>query len=635
MDTDDRRPSPEIGVDWLLLPDSRERIVNKITETLKKHISFSGEEGLAELKKFAVLFEEKIYTNSMSQSDYLRKIAFKMCSLELKSQNTISNSLQPNPSGHTTTPLDSQVSLDSTAQIGHSSGGDWKEEVQQKIKAMKEMYLPELNEMHQQIALRLQQHDSLPQPFTGLDSYEKQIINFINSNKARKSIPPQQGQLGQLPQMQQSQSQVCEVQSHDNQINPQTQSMNLPGSVPNMVQNDTADFVLSATVEYLPTYFSSMLLYHLCIASLDSTAETGHSNGDDWREEIHQKIKAMNEKYFPQLHELYLKISSKLQMLDSHPQQPKSEKLEDLKKLKCMVVHLLALLQVSKTNISPRFKEKLGPYEKQIIQCIQSNKGRRSIAPQQGQLGQPQMQKPQSQACEVQSHENQNKPRIQSINLPGSVPNMLQKNMAASPDSTPQTGNSNGSDWQSKGHQKDEQIEKLKLLNNHIHESQSQTSSIQSYENQMYPQINWMTIQGSAPTMQQKNQIQQPQAQVSEMQIHKNLKFPGVQGFVPTMQQKNHIQQPQYQVSEVQPHDTQKFLGVQGSSVPTMKQKNHHIQQPEAQVVLQMQFDQNQMKEDIKRMRIQASELKIWQNNCVFGVCAILLCFAYLFIYRC
>ena len=36
-------------------------------DTLKRHLPFSGQEGLQELKKIAVRFEEKIYTSATSQ----------------------------------------------------------------------------------------------------------------------------------------------------------------------------------------------------------------------------------------------------------------------------------------------------------------------------------------------------------------------------------------------------------------------------------------------------------------------------------------------------------------------------------------------------------------------------------------
>jgi PAX-interacting protein 1 len=36
-------------------------------ETLKRHLPFSGQEGLQELKKIVVRFEEKIYTAATSK----------------------------------------------------------------------------------------------------------------------------------------------------------------------------------------------------------------------------------------------------------------------------------------------------------------------------------------------------------------------------------------------------------------------------------------------------------------------------------------------------------------------------------------------------------------------------------------
>ncbi|WCJ40448.1 Mediator of RNA polymerase II transcription subunit 15a [Euphorbia peplus] len=110
MDTDHPKPGDEpsvgTGGDWRthLSPDARQTIINKITDTLAKHLPFSVEEGLEELKKLAARFEEKNYSAATSQSDYLKRISLKMVAMESKSQNTVSNSLQPN----TTMPLDSR-----------------------------------------------------------------------------------------------------------------------------------------------------------------------------------------------------------------------------------------------------------------------------------------------------------------------------------------------------------------------------------------------------------------------------------------------------------------------------------------------------------------------------------------------
>ena len=73
-----------------LQPDSRHRIIAKITEVLRRHLPFTGEEGLHELERIAVRFEEKIYTVALSQSDYLRKISLKLHTMENKSQTAAS-----------------------------------------------------------------------------------------------------------------------------------------------------------------------------------------------------------------------------------------------------------------------------------------------------------------------------------------------------------------------------------------------------------------------------------------------------------------------------------------------------------------------------------------------------------------
>ncbi|XP_061980964.1 mediator of RNA polymerase II transcription subunit 15a-like isoform X4 [Populus nigra] len=196
-------------------------------------------------------------------------------------------------------PETSSTSLDSTAETGHANGADWQEEIYQKIKVMKETYLPEINEMYQRIATKLQQHDPLLQqpkleqleklkvfkvmlerligflqvPKNNitigfkekLGYYEKQILGFLNQSRYRKPIPNlQQGQLSQphIQPMQQPQSQVPQLQSHENQLNPQLQSMNMQVSVPKMQQNN----------------MSSLLHNSLSTLSGDSTSQSNMMN---------------------------------------------------------------------------------------------------------------------------------------------------------------------------------------------------------------------------------------------------------------------------------------------------------------------------------------------------------------------
>ncbi|CAO2814231.1 unnamed protein product [Amaranthus hypochondriacus] len=74
--------------DWRnkLQLQSRQRIVNKITRTLKIYRPFSGEK-MEELRAIAARFEEKIYNTAIGLNDYLRKISLKMVTMETMYHN--------------------------------------------------------------------------------------------------------------------------------------------------------------------------------------------------------------------------------------------------------------------------------------------------------------------------------------------------------------------------------------------------------------------------------------------------------------------------------------------------------------------------------------------------------------------
>ncbi|XP_021762332.1 mediator of RNA polymerase II transcription subunit 15a-like isoform X2 [Chenopodium quinoa] len=191
----------------------------------------------------------------------------------LQQQNMIDQQKQFQP--QRAPPEAPSSSLDSTAQTDSTGVGDWQEEVYQKIKAMKDMYLADLNEMHQKISMKLQQHESLPQqPKTDqadklrifknmleklmqvlqtaknsilpthrekLPSFEKQIVGLLSTNRPRRPIQPGQilpPQMQNLQQAQQPHSQISQAQSHVVGVNPQLQSMNLQGSAATIQQNN-------------------------------------------------------------------------------------------------------------------------------------------------------------------------------------------------------------------------------------------------------------------------------------------------------------------------------------------------------------------------------------------------------------
>ncbi|KAJ4915901.1 Mediator of RNA polymerase II transcription subunit 15a [Raphanus sativus] len=135
----------------------------------------------------------------------------------------------------TTLPEMPSSSLGSTAQRESGNGVDWQEEVFQKIKTMKESYLPDLAVIYQRVAAKLQQaslpRQQRPEQFEKLKQfktmlermmqflsvskssiipalkdkvafYETQIITFLNMHRPPRK-PVQQGL--QLPQSQMQQ----------------------------------------------------------------------------------------------------------------------------------------------------------------------------------------------------------------------------------------------------------------------------------------------------------------------------------------------------------------------------------------------------------------------------------------------
>ncbi|KAL7120166.1 hypothetical protein ACP275_02G106900 [Erythranthe tilingii] len=725
------------GSDWRnhLQADSRQRIVNKIMETLKRHLPFSGQEGLQELKKIAVRFEEKIYTAATSQSDYLRKISLKMLTMETKSQNPIQNSLQSTAASNSKNPQDpasqsmqsqmqnqvqqlpipmvsnqSQVrqqllsqniqnSISSTGvpnsaglssalppvggmsqgtmpsvpgqnpnmqniqnmsnvtpnAVGNSMGQGvpsnmyansqrqiqgrqqqavsqeqqqqnqnpqqyiYNQQLQQHLMKQKlqqggvpqaimqqQQNLLQTNQLQssqqaamqpslrqtsasstiqnqqstqsmlqqqsqsvlrqqqqqqqqqpQQSSIMHQQQTSMPQhpmlptqqqqqqqQLSGqqpnsanmqhnqligqqnsildaqqLQQQQQRIIaqqNNISNMQQQQTINQQNnlsnmhqqqstGQPNNLPNMHQQQlgpqsnlsgfqqqqmvgmqhgnttlqtnqqpvhmlqqSKVSVQQHQQNMSNmlpnqtqqPQSQPMqqqmmsqmqsqpgqmqqqlgmqqqvnNHPRDMQQRIQTSSPLLQQQTTIDQQKQMLQSQRV--IPEVPLNSSSQTGNASGGDWQEEIYQKIKTMNERYFPELNEMCKRMAAKLQQHDALPQQPKNEQLEKLKFLKSLLERLIQFLQTNKNEIQLHHKEKMGGVEKQIVNILNSNRPRKPVSSmQQGQLSQPhihamqQSQQPQPQISQMHMNEGQMNSQLQQMNVQGSLVTSQQNNM--------------------------------------------------------------------------------------------------------------------------------------------------------------------------------------------------------------
>ncbi|XP_040362342.1 mediator of RNA polymerase II transcription subunit 15a isoform X2 [Rosa chinensis] len=560
-------PAMDVG-DWRsqLQADSRQRIVNKLMDTLKRRLPFSGQEGLHELKKIAVRFEEKIYTAATSQSDYLQKISLKMLTMETKSQTKMANSLQSNSAGSSgmqpqvtnqgqllseniqsnIPPAGVQNSAGLSSALPPTSGLSLSSVLaptpalntsallsalppapRRNMPASLSSALPSPQDVnissssfelfpicglvpskkdavqsdwkaHSKICRASEYRCDCGTLFSRNDSFithrafcdalaAEESARFGSTSTATNinipsfmsdsssALPPafsqdlltnyhrqmqgqQQQQSGysqqRISQQRIQQELIRNIQQQQEQQQMLLQKTPLSSSQQSHVQSASSaveSFLcrLQQNQQLAISQLTQPMLQQTAMpqqqilppqhqqqqltASLDSTAQIQDKNGADWQEEVYQKIKVMKDMYYPELSEMYQKIATKLHRHDSLPQQPKSDQLEKLKMFKTMLERLITVLQISKNNITPGLKEKLGLYEKQIINFINTNRARKpvsSLPP--GQLPPPHMQsmqQSQSQITQVQSHENQMNPQLQSLNLQGSVPTMQQNNM--------------------------------------------------------------------------------------------------------------------------------------------------------------------------------------------------------------
>ncbi|XP_075511043.1 mediator of RNA polymerase II transcription subunit 15a-like isoform X6 [Primulina tabacum] len=303
--------------------------------------------------------------------------------------------------------LGSQTNLSGFQQqqmVGIQNGGSSLQPNPQSVHMLQQSKVSVQQQMQQNMAncLPNQAHQTLSQP------PQQQLMSQIQS---------QQGQLQQQLGLQQ-------------QVNPLQRDMQqrIQTSGPLLQPHNTID-------QQKQLLQSQRIIPEVPLTSLDSS-QTGNSNGGDWQEEVYQKIKTMNEMYFPDLNEMYQRMAAKLQQHDSLPQQPKNEQLDKLRFYKLMLERLLMFLQTNKNEVNHSHKEKIVGVEKQIVNVLNSNRPRKPVSSlHQGQIPQPhlpsmqQSQQAQPQISQMHIPENQMNSQMQPMNGQNYVTTAQQNNL--------------------------------------------------------------------------------------------------------------------------------------------------------------------------------------------------------------
>ncbi|KAJ3693119.1 hypothetical protein LUZ60_012214 [Juncus effusus] len=207
---------PIANPDWRtqLQPEARHRIVTKIMETLKRHLPVPVPEGLNELQKIAVRFEEKIYSAATSQPDYLRKISLKMLSMETKTQGPqINPASNPNLQNPNIQNLQNPNRIDPGLGAMQASSNPNSAQSLSMPQTSRQMPIPQTfqsNSANQSMPTVTQQPPagsmtSLSQPPAG--SMNSLQSDMYAQRRQQSQIPQNQTQGNQIPQNQTQQNQ--------------------------------------------------------------------------------------------------------------------------------------------------------------------------------------------------------------------------------------------------------------------------------------------------------------------------------------------------------------------------------------------------------------------------------------------
>ncbi|KAF2323096.1 hypothetical protein GH714_033431 [Hevea brasiliensis] len=217
-----------------------------------------------------------------------------------------------------------------------------------------------------------QQQQVMAQQHNLLIMHQQQLGS--QSNVSGLQHQQQQHLLGTQPDnssMQTNQHSVCMLQQPKVPWLQET-AINLLPTQGQQSQSQLPQQQLMSQIQSLPTQFQQQLVLQEQSNPLQQDLQPRLQASSQAPASLLQQqiIKDMKEMYLPELNVIYQKLATKLQQHDSLQQQRKSVDLEKIKMFKTMLERIIAFLQVSKHDISPRFKEKLGSYEKQIINFV-------------------------------------------------------------------------------------------------------------------------------------------------------------------------------------------------------------------------------------------------------------------------
>ncbi|AEC06145.1 mediator of RNA polymerase II transcription subunit [Arabidopsis thaliana] len=166
---------------------------------------------------------------------------------------------------------------------------------------------------------------------------------------------------------------------------------------------------------------TTVLIMNIIVASQDSTGKTVNVNAGNWQEETYQKIKKLKEMCLPVLSLMHQRVAEKLRETESLPPQPmQAQWIEKLKAGKLSMEHLMFFLNVHRSSVSEKHRDKFSQYEYHILKFTKSQT--MVLRPTQQQQGQfpPSQTAMQTQSPQVHVSQSLYKEQRRSRLMPSS-----------------------------------------------------------------------------------------------------------------------------------------------------------------------------------------------------------------------
>ncbi|VVB04448.1 unnamed protein product [Arabis nemorensis] len=237
-----------------------------------------------------------------------------------------------------------------------------------------------LPDMHQQ---RLRSHGNNASAFPSQQQQNILGCQSGNFNVPGTSLLGTQGQ-----EVGQSQSMMLQQYQPQHPLQ-QPQSRSLQQNL-DSVHNDTQRFQAADSLhqtQNIPDQQNQPYqLQRTPPASQDSTSLTVNASGYDWQEETYQKIKALKNMYLPVLSTMLQKVVDKLREIDSlPPQKMLYEPTEKLRVGKSTLEQVIVFLNVHRSSISEKHRDRFSIYEDHVLRLTKSQFGpRKPMQQQQG-----------------------------------------------------------------------------------------------------------------------------------------------------------------------------------------------------------------------------------------------------------